>query len=830
MIRNLEVEELRRQISAKPLEYKGDAAFIGQERFLEGVNTALALGRIGTDDINPYNCYVGNYDLQEGEEDPLEMLVKDFAKDGETPPDQLLVSGFGKDPDRLQRKILFEAGQGRLFVKEYKKVLDQATLGRDRARERVIEEAVGIYKPELINYLQECNRKIQAVGLSINEKEIPNIAEKCIEAGGGIDQFMAVHVDAVDEPSNDAEAQAFAQEVITRPEFMEAMQELYDRAEKIFNKVRSRVRQLITGESDLITKKLRSLYKRFQDKEIYPDGESILKEYLRDVEETLPHSQKALTQYRKIRQELEEKGMAKTDQATLETLKLLSARYEVNHIVRNDADAGQPVVKLQRYDYEELFGTAHTAEVSESSQVQVSTRPPLHTEYKAGAFVQANGGYLLLDTEKLVRSYLFPEVLQALEESEVEVNSHGNISILIGSKNRSVPLQADTRVVLCGSSVWELILRRYVPKFDELFKSSARYENKLPAEDQVLRQKAQQVISIAQEACPQKMITPEGVNALLEEGLREANDRKKVVTSKGFYRDLILRSAVEAQGDRISAADVYAAIQKKRYIEGGIEDSLSEHIQRGISKIDFTGRKVGQINGLAILGSLGFGVPSKFTVQVYAGGGNFRDVEEASKLGGKIHVKSTETIESLVKGEFNKKGWPFPFSVALASEQSYGGIDGDSATLGRYVALVSAITEIPVKQNGAITGSANQYGEAQVVGEVNKKIEGHYRECERFTDGFKDMQGEDHFFVVLPNSNVDNLMLDQKVIGSVEAGDYKVYTVDSAHEACEVMLGVEWEEIEKKLEEKVEAALEISRKKSLKKKKKGKGKKNGKKS
>jgi len=459
-------------------------------------------------------------------------------------------------------------------------------------------------------------------------------------------------------------------------------------------------------------------------------------------------------------------------------------RYMVNVIVGNgETSPGAPVLEEINPTYSNLVGRVeHIAQMG-----------ALVTDFlliKPGALHKANGGYLLIDARKLLMSPFAWEalkrILKAREiriEQPLESMGMGMISTQTLDPE---PIPLDVKVVLFGDRELYYLLAAYDPDFRGLFKVQADFDDTIAWSDENNRAYARVIASIVKEH-KLKPVDASGVARVIEEGARLADDREKLSIELGRISDLVREAdywSSEAGREVTTRADVERAITESIQRADRLRDRSQEIIGRDIIFIDTEGSKVGQINGLSVLqlGTFSFGRPSRITARVRMGQGRVVDIEREVKLGGPLHSKGVMILWGYLAGRY-AEDVPLALAATLVFEQSYGGVDGDSASSTELYALLSALSEVPVKQGLAVTGSVNQRGEVQAIGGVNEKIEGFFDICK--ARGLTGDQG-----VLIPKSNVQHLMLREDVVEAVREGKFAIYAVSHVDEGMEILTGL----------------------------------------
>lgn len=450
-------------------------------------------------------------------------------------------------------------------------------------------------------------------------------------------------------------------------------------------------------------------------------------------------------------------------------------------LVTHSDHHGAPVIHEDNPTYQNLVG-----QVEYSSQFGA-----LVTDFnliRAGALHRANGGFLMLDALKvLAQPYAWEGLKRALRSSEIRIESLGQMLSLISTVSlEPQPIRLKIKVVLIGERLLYYLLTSFGPEFNQLFKVAVDFEEAVDRNVQNDLLYARLIGTMVR----QENLVPfdrSAVARIIEHSARLAGDGEKLSTHRRSLADL-LREAdywARAEGQSLAtAADVQKAIDAQIHRADRVRERLQEEIQRGTLLIDTEGDKVGQINGLSVvqLGQFAFGHPTRITARVRLGKGEVVDIEREVKLGGPIHSKGVLILSGFLGGRYVADR-SLSLSASLVFEQSYGGVEGDSASAGELCALLSALAEVPVKQSVAITGSVNQHGQVQAIGGVNEKIEGFFDLCN--ARGLTGHQG-----VVIPASNVKHLMLKNDVVEAVAAGKFRIYAAESIDQCLEILTGL----------------------------------------
>lgn len=456
-------------------------------------------------------------------------------------------------------------------------------------------------------------------------------------------------------------------------------------------------------------------------------------------------------------------------------------KYQVNLVVDHGETTGAPVVYENHPTFQKLVGRIE----------HVSQLGALITDFnliKAGALHRANGGYLMLDARNLLREpYAWEALKRALLAREVRIESLGQMLNLVSTVSlEPEPVPLDIKVVLLGERELYGLLSQLDPDFFGLFKVAVDFEDEVARTPETSFAYARMIAAfIAREGM--RHFEARAVARVLDHVARSAGDSEKLSAHMGELHDLVRESdywAGERGAALVSDADVERAIRAQDERAGRVRERVLEEIQRGTYLIDTSGARVGQINGLAVLsiGRTAFGRPSRITAKVRLGKGQLVDIEREAELSGPIHSKGVFILAGFLGARY-APDHPLSLDASIVFEQSYGVVEGDSASCAELCALLSALAGVPLRQSLAMTGSVNQHGQVQAIGGVNEKIEGFFDVCRA-----RGMTGEEG--VVIPASNVKHLMLRRDVVEAVEKGLFSIYPIETVDEAMELLAGV----------------------------------------
>ena len=455
-------------------------------------------------------------------------------------------------------------------------------------------------------------------------------------------------------------------------------------------------------------------------------------------------------------------------------------RYDVNVIVDNSELKGAPVITednptvsnlLGKIEYEARFGALVTD----------------FTLVKGGSVHRANGGFLVVGIDELLKNqFSYDGLKRALQSASLQIEDVGQ---KLGSVTKTPvpqPIPLNVKIILVGDHETYQALYTLDPDFPILFKVKAHFDDSIERDEKNQKTYGSFVHSL----CEREgllHLEARALSKIIEYGSRLAEDQTKLSTKFPQIADIVREASFYASQDGaklVKEDHIKKAFDEKVYRSNLLDEKIKEFIQRGVILIDTSGSKVGQVNGLSVigLGDFEFGQPSRITASLGLGRKGIVDIERESKLGGQIHTKGVLIISGYLENKYARDK-PLSLSCRLVFEQSYRGVDGDSASSTELYAILSALADLPIKQNLAVTGSVNQEGEVQAIGGVNEKIEGFYQTCK--VKGLKGDEG-----VMIPKSNVQHLMLNEEIVEAVRQGKFHIYPVSTIDEGIEILTGV----------------------------------------
>jgi len=455
--------------------------------------------------------------------------------------------------------------------------------------------------------------------------------------------------------------------------------------------------------------------------------------------------------------------------------------FRVNVFVDNSAAEGPPVITESNPNYTNLFGKIER-------RFLLGGYLSDHTMLKPGALQMANGGYLLLSaSDVLTNPSVWPTLKRAIRTKEVRIEDPFEQFGLIAPQGlKPQPMPINAKIILIGDGMLYQLLSMYDEDFWEIFKVKADFDFQLDRTKSNLKAFAAFIAGYCED-CELHHFDRTGVAKVAEYAARVVGDQEKLSSRFAWIKELVEEAEFWARRDGaslVNAGHVEEAIEERRFRHNLPDERIRELIERGTILIDTEGEVVGQVNGLAIynLGDVMFGKPSRITCKTFLGRSGVINIEREAQLSGRIHDKGVLILNGYLGWKYAQEH-PLSLSASLCFEQSYEGVEGDSASSTELYALLSSLSDVPIKQNIAVTGSVNQKGEIQPIGGVNQKIEGFFQICR--TKGMNGDQG-----VLIPRANLRNLMLRPEVVEAVKEGKFHIYAVSTVDEGIEVLTGV----------------------------------------
>lgn len=766
----LNVKELRRTYDLEAYDFQTTKdlnplkGIIGQQRGVEALEFGLNIRKSG------YNIYVSGRSGT-GRTSFTKSLATEYAKKEDVPDDWVYVNNFVKKDTPVA--LSFKAGNGKRFQEDInrmisglRKSIPETLDGTEyKTRTNEITNMISLKKNEILKKLNDkaqeygfrytpTERGILSIPLKgdkpISEEEYQNLpAEKIEEL---MEKYNKLHMETVEE-----------------------MNELRGTDEELEKKVKELDRTMVT---DLIDYELTKLLDEHED------NKKAVK-YLYNIKKDILDN---IDKFKEIQ------GNQPQNFTQLFSMSRAAGeffnRYKVNLFIDNSDLEYAPVIMETNPIYNNLVG-----HIEYKSQMGALTTD--FTQIKAGGLHLANGGYLIFQMKEILSKPASWELLKrALITNEINMDNQNRLmgtAITSSLKPESIPL--DIKVIIIGDEYTYSLLYNYDEDFQKLFKVMATFDVEMKSDEDNTRN----LVEFIAKHCSKddlKHLDKEAVIRVMEYSTRLSGHQKKLSTRFNKIVEILHESDIWADIDEseiVERKHVEKALEKKKYRSNMYEEKLNEMFLEGTILIDIEGKKVGQINALAVIGTgeYAFGKPSRITASVFAGEGGVINIEREAKQSGSLHDKGVYILSGYLGqryGRYKSMG----LSIGIGFEQNYSIIDGDSASSTELYAILSSMAGIPLKQNIAVTGSVNQKGEIQPIGGVNEKIEGFYEICK-----LKGLTGDQG--VLIPRKNIKNLMLNRDVIGAVEKGEFHIYAIDTVEEGMKILTDKTMEEIDKEV-------------------------------
>jgi lon-related putative ATP-dependent protease len=735
---------------------------IGQERALEAIQLGLDMGSLG------YNIFVAG-PAGTGRMTTIRYLLSHLEKEGKVPEDRCYVNNF-KDSD-MPHLISLPAGKGKAFKGDMEELISSLK----RNIPLVFES--DDYQRKGREILEKSKEKERSIIKDLEKKlSQENLALVQLQVGPYVkpDIFPVVMDKPVpwDQLEKNTEEGKFPKEEFER--LRDKYSELSGEVSKAFQ------------ESKKIGKEVRKELTALEKEAILP----ILKELIGDIKERYQHEKissyldevtdNILENTNRFKESTESESPV-IPGLTLPTPEDTFREYQVNVIIDNSEVKGVPVIFETSPTYRNIFGMVERT-VGRSGVLQTD-----FMQIKAGSFLRANGGYLVVDgREALLEPGVWTALKRSLKNKKMEVQNYDPFSIFGTSAIKPEPIDINVKVILVGDDFLYRLLYNFDNDFKKIFKIKGDFDSVVPRNGESLNQYAHFIKKI----CDDEGLKPfdkTGVATVVEFGVRQAGRKKKISTQFNHVADVIREAHYWAKKEKskyVTGVHVDKAIEKSIDRVNLIEDKLQEMIEEGTIMIDTEGMVTGQVNGLSIyqLGDYTFGKPSRITTSISMGKAGIINIEREADLSGPTHNKGVLILSGYLREKYAQDK-PLTLSASICFEQSYSGVEGDSASSTEVYALLSSLSGLPLRQDIAVTGSVNQKGEIQPIGGVNHKIEGFFDVCQ--AKGITGTQG-----VMIPHQNVEDLMLKRDVVKAVEEKKFHIYPVKAVDQGIEILTGV----------------------------------------
>jgi lon-related putative ATP-dependent protease len=732
---------------------------LGQERAVKAIKTGLNIKSLG------YNIFITGM-VGTGRTTAIKQLLEKLEKGEKTPDDILYVNNF-KNSDE-PKLIMLPGGQGRMFKEAMENLIEML-------KRNIPELLKSKYYTEKRESLIENQQKKQKEILQKFEAAVAKEGFSVVQVQMGlfVRPDLVPMIDDTPTPFNKLEAMVkekkFPQKKLD--ELKKKYEELTTKLEAVFEEMRDideETRAVLKNwDAEAITPIIRGGISGIREK----FSQDVISDYLNDVEANLI---KNIELFKPQKKDEKQEKLAEL----IDTFQ----EYRVNLLVDNSGVKGEPVIMETNPNYMNLFGTI------ESSITRWGIWQTDFSKIKAGSFLKANGGYLVINAlDALIEPGVWITLKRTLRNQIFELQNYASLYFISTTRLKPEPIKCNVKVVMIGDAFIYDLLYFQDMDFKKIFKVKAEFDNEMVKDDKTIGDYARFLKKI----CDEDSLLPldkGGIAAVIEYGTRISGRQKKVTTRFHILADVAREADYWAKLDEaktIGREHVEKAIQERFERVSLINDKIQELIEEGTILIDTEGKVVGQVNGLSVyaMGQLAFGKPTRITAKTAVGRVGVINIEREADMSGPTHNKGVLILGGYLRGKYAQKK-PFSLSASIAFEQSYSGVDGDSASSTEVYAILSSLSRLPLRQDIAVTGSINQKGEIQPIGGVNEKIEGFFDVCR--AKGLSGTQG-----VIIPYENVQNLMLREDVVDAVSQGKFHIYPIKSVDEGIEILTGVE---------------------------------------
>ncbi len=759
MVNELSSNQLRRICSPEFLQCRNTGELeplqeiIGQERAVRALRFGLGIQDKG------FNVYIAGYPGT-GRTTAVKNFVEETAKKQPIPSDWCYVNNF--NDEYTPKAIKLPPGKGKIFqknmknfVEDTKRALRKAFESEDYAARR--ENTIKQVESQRKALIEQLNVEAQKDGFIIQSSPIGLLIIPIIKGKPVTDEELLALPTKVRSEIQDKRGQL-------ESKLRTAMRQFTDLDRKVHEEITKLNRDIALYAIGNLVAELTEEYKGFSD----------VAAYLKSVQDDILNN---LAQFIRSSEEAAQQAQLQLPWMREPSFK----KYEVTVVVDNSEVTGAPVIMASNPTYTNLFGRIE-------KEAQFGALVTDFTMIRGGFLHKANGGYLIVPVEELlINPFSYEGLKRALKSEHINIEELEERYGFLGTKSlKPEPIPLSVKVMLIGDPYLYQQLYLLDKEFSELFKVKADFDTSMARSEECLEKYAAFVCALCEKE-KLKHLDGSGLAKLIEHSSRLADDQMKLSTRFAEVADIAREAnfyALQDNAEFVTGEHVKKAIEEKVYRSKMIQEKIQEMIQREFILIDTESEKVGQVNGLSVvgLGDFAFGMPSRVTVSVGLGREGVVDIEREAKMGGPIHTKGVLILSGYLNEKYAKDK-PLSLSARLVFEQNYEGVEGDSASSTELYSILSNLSGLPIKQSIAVTGSVNQKGEVQAIGGVNEKIEGYFEVCK--AKGLTGKQG-----VMIPASNVQNLMLKEEVVEAVNEGKFHIYTAKTIDEGIETLTGV----------------------------------------
>ena len=759
------VENLRWRLDPKALpfdsteELKPLREIIGQERGVEAFRFGSQMKKSG------YHIFVTGQPGS-GRRATVKQLLEEIAGKENQPDDLCYVNNFHNPEAPILLRL--KAGEGsslRQDVKDLIHVIKREIPNLFSSEEYINakKEIVETSERKAKNFFKSLDQKVKEEGFALVDIQVGQVKRPELMP---IVDGQPMHIDQLEEL---AEKERFPKEEYQQKR--EKYEQLKEQIERIFKELRGLQKEVQANVEKMdraafvktASELVEPIVKKYENTKVQEYLESMIQDMADNLSLFQEQPQPQIMGFFPL--------MPETDRF---------APYVVNVLVDNSKQHGPPILIEEFPTYKNIFGSIDR--IVDRSGVWRSD----FSKIRAGSLVKANGGFLVLYlNDAIIEPGVWQGLKQALKSKKLEFQTYDPFYFFSASGLKPEPIDLDVKVVLISDFYLYQLLRYYDADVGKIFEVRADFATIMDKTDENITRLTEFIKTITEED-QLRPFDRSAAAALIEEAVRMSGRQEKISSAFPTLKHLILEAdywAGQGGSERVQASHVDKAVAAKIYRSNLIEEQIQEMITRGTLMIDVDGKAIGQVNGLAVysLGDFSFGKPSRITATTSMGRAGVINIEREADLSGNTHNKGVLILSGYLRGKYAQDK-PLTMSASIAFEQSYSGVDGDSASSTEVYSLLSSLSGVPIHQDIAVTGSVNQKGEVQAIGGVNQKIEGFFDCCKCL--GFTGKQG-----VIIPNANIKDLMLRKDVVEAVKEGRFHIYSVKTIDEGIEILTG-----------------------------------------
>lgn len=734
---------------------------VGQERGVEAFKFGMGMNQRG------YNVFVTGT-AGTGRMATVRRLLKEISKDGKPPDDYCYVNNFKDSEAPILLRL--KGGKGTSFKKDIhdlvetlKKEIPQLFESQEYINTK--KEVMAAYEAKGKSFFKDLDEKVKEEGFALVDIQVGQV--KRPEVMPLVDG-KPLHIDQVEAmkekgrfPKDEFEAMK-EKHTRLREQIEQIFLELRDLQKEIQEKIEKMDRMMFIKSASRLTERVEEKHK---NKQIKAYLDSMLEDMADNLQIFMPQVQPQMPGIVPLLPEANQ-----------------FQPYQVNLLADNSEQKGPPVIIEAYPTYRNIFGSIERV-VDRAGMWRTD-----FSKIKAGSLIKALGGYLVINLlDAIVEPGVWQSLKRALKSEKLEIQTYDPFYLFTTSGLKPEPIALDVKVVVVSDEYLYRMLLHYDEDVKKIFKIRADFDTSMERTEESIRKMAE-FIKMKTDEEKLRPLDRTAVGALVEQAVRMTGRQEKISTSFPAIVDLIREADFFADQENeavVSETHVDKALTSRIYRENMVEEHIQEMIDRGTLMIDSEGEVVGQINGLSVyaLGDYMFGRPTRITTSTSMGRAGIINIEREADMSGNTHNKGVLILTGYLREKYAQDK-PLTMSASIAFEQSYGGVDGDSASSTEIYGLLSSLSRIPIRQYIAVTGSVNQKGEVQAIGGVNQKIEGFFDCCRK--KGLNKKQG-----VMIPESNVKDLMLRKDVVEAVKKGEFHVYPVKTIDQGIEILTGTD---------------------------------------